>query len=201
MSKVLAVIQVRLGSTRLPQKALMSIAGRPMVQHVVERVRCLPNAFVVLAVPYGDSDAFKALGLDVDDIVKSPSQREDDVLARFVAAVRAFPMYDPVIRVTADCPLWDPCIAKDVLRLFREERPDYASNVVDGYIDGTDVEVFTRMALAVADANATDEEREHVTLYMRRNLRCVSVPPSRSGPKLSVDTAEDLERVRAMVTA
>jgi spore coat polysaccharide biosynthesis protein SpsF (cytidylyltransferase family) len=165
---VLAIIQCRLGSTRFPRKALADLAGRPMIAHVVERaqqVRGVVN--VVVAVPPRD-----ALGiLDVATTVYAPDVPEHDVLARFVAVASMFPEHDTIMRVTGDCPLWNPREGERVLALYQSIHGcEYAWNVAPGYCDGEDVEVFSRAALLQAHWHAGGEEgdREHVTPWIRR---------------------------------
>src|SRR5262245_42134393 len=104
---VLAVVQARVGSTRLPGKALLPIAGRPVVAHVVERIRAARGVDeVVLATtanPEDDALETFACGAGVGCVRGSV----EDVLDRYHAAVAAHPA-EIVVRVTADCPLLDP---------------------------------------------------------------------------------------------
>ncbi len=195
MSSVCVVIQARLGSERLPDKILADIAGKPMIQHVLERAREIRGvADVVMAVPNAATkQAIEALGLGVR--VVQPSVPANDVLGRYAAVACQFPSHDVFVRVTGDCPMLDPDLASDVLAEFFSGGHTYWSNLKDGYVDGTDVEVFTRDRLLEADREAkTPEEREHVTLWMRGG-EIVTPDPV----KLSVDTEEDLERVRAVL--
>lgn len=197
---VLAIIQARLGSTRFPRKALADLGGKPLIAHVLERVRrCVPT--VVLAVPESDLSAF----LWVPDVpVYAPGVDPNDVLARFVAVAALYPEHDTIMRVTGDCPLWDP--AEGHLALFQYERlggHHYVWNVTDGYVDGEDVEVFSRAMLLEAHWHAKDPaDREHVTPYIRRRYPVATVMPDvKRSLKTSVDTPEDLERVRALYAA
>ncbi len=193
MSSVCVIIQARLGSERLPEKILSDIAGKPMIQHVVERARQIRGVDdVIVAVPNAATkQAIEALGLDVR--VVQPSVPANDVLGRYAAVACQFPSHDVFVRVTGDCPLLDSEIASGTLAEFFAGGHTYWSNLKDGYVDGTDVEVFTRDLLLEADREArTPEEREHVTLWM-----CGGEVVTPDPVKLSVDTEEDLARVRA----
>lgn len=200
--RTVAIIQARLGSTRLPGKALMDVGGKPLLQHVVERAMEIRGVDQVIIATRSaeDAHAFVA-GLNVDplNVCAFPELDEADVLKRF-AAVAQLTQAEAIVRLTGDCVLLDPCIAHMVLKLYRETSGcHYASNVAPGYIDGTDVEVFSRWAIDAADAHATDLfDREHVSPWVKRHALCATLAPIL---KTSVDTLEDLERVRAMVGA
>jgi spore coat polysaccharide biosynthesis protein SpsF len=130
---------------------------------------------------------------------------EDDVLRRFALALEAHPA-DRVVRLTADCPLADPALVADVLALAERRGADYASNaVVRTFPDGLDVEVVTAAALRLADREAIDRaEREHVTPFVYRRperfrLAVLLNDEPLGTERWTVDTAADLERVRAIV--
>lgn len=191
---VLAVIQARLGSKRLPRKSLMDIGGRNLIQRVVERVRQIRGVdHVVLAVPNGE---LRELCYCAHTI--APEVEENNVLARFVHAAQLYPEADTLVRVTGDCPLLDPRVAEDVLALYRESHAWYAWNCYPGYCDGEDVECFKREALMKAHEQVIhDDDKEHVTSWIRRNYPVVTLKPANPGRrKTSVDTEEDLMYVR-----
>jgi spore coat polysaccharide biosynthesis protein SpsF (cytidylyltransferase family) len=186
------IIQARTGSHRLPGKVLMDIRGKPMLQHVVER--CLKSHVdsVVLAVPYPQTIAELAMRRFCAT-VEGP---EEDVLTRYYLAAQRYKA-DVIVRVTADCPLIDLETIDEVVRLRESVRADYCAN--EPYIDGLGMEAFTFAALE--EAYVKSVEREHVTTYMRTmpsQARWIDVERPW---KLSVDTLEDLERVRAVMEA
>jgi spore coat polysaccharide biosynthesis protein SpsF len=192
---VLAIIQARLGSQRFPRKALKDLGGKPLVAHVVERVRQVRGVDdVVLAVPAGE-----VVQLAYCANMSSPGVTENDVLSRFVTVAAQYPEHDTIMRVTGDCPLFNPREAERVLALY-QSIPDcaYAWNVAPGYVDGEDCEVFSRAALLNAHWHASGEDREHVTPWIRAHYPIATAMPlsDRRGLKTSVDTPEDLERVR-----
>lgn len=204
--RVLAIIQARLGSTRLPGKTLMEIAGRPMLAHVIERASAIPGVEgIVLATSVNPLD---------DRLVQFAQEaglpwvrgREDDVLDRFRVAISEHPA-EAVVRVTPDCPLLDPGVSGLVVAeyLRRKGSVDYVSNVhPPTYPDGLDTEVFSRQGLERAWREAhLPVDREHVTTYIWRNperfrLANVSHTEDLSTLRWTVDTAADLELVRAV---
>lgn len=197
---VLGVIQARLGSTRLPRKALMDLGGRPLIARVVERAQQIRGVDdLVLAVPFGDVAAL----MDYCRHTTGPDVPEQDVLARFAAAVAQYPDHRTIVRITGDCPLLDPAIADAVIALHRDAHAWYTWNVYPGYCDGEDVEVFQREALLRAHAEATDPaDREHVTPWIRRHYPVVTLKPTRPcRRKTSVDCMEDLSYVRELYAA
>lgn len=205
MSRVVCVVQARMGSSRLPGKSLMPIAGRPLIAHVLDRAGAIPGVdAIIAAVPFHDRDIplvveIDRLGFDVY------MGSELDVLDRVWKAAD-YAKADVVIRVTGDCPLLAPDVAERVLDLYL--RPpllatDYASNdtASSGWPDGFDVEVFSMAALELAHRDADERpDREHVTSWIRRRFTCavLRADEDRARVKLSVDREEDLERVRTV---
>jgi spore coat polysaccharide biosynthesis protein SpsF len=207
--RVLAVLQARVGSTRLPGKALMSIAGRPMVAHVVERIAAAPavDGVVVATTVESEDDALEQFCRSAGLACVRGST--DDVLDRFHAALAAHPA-EVVVRVTGDCPLLDPEVSGLVIAeyLANATRADYVSNVMPAsYPDGLDTEVFSRDALERAWREARlPSEREHVTTYMRKpesGFRLLNVRhhTDLSDHRFTVDTARDLSFVREVYAA
>jgi len=170
-----------------------------MIQHVVERVRAIGFP-VVLAVPYGEAKTFAPF---CDTF--APYVPDRDVLARFAAVMEYFPDVTTVLRATGDCPLFEPLIAARVLALYRSDpQCQYASNISLGYVDGTDVEIFSAKTLLEAHLHATDpHDREHVCPFIRRHAKCLTLQADspEEKPKISVDTPADLEFVRKVMEA
>lgn len=187
----LAIIQSRLGSSRLPRKVTEKIGRKTMLHHVSERANAIRGVDMVTIATPGC-----ALHLG-----------ENDVLGRFAHVLRMdYPSADVVMRLTGDCPLLAPDLAEEVLALYRETKGcEYAwidtRPEQKGWPDGVDVEVFSRKALLWAEREATDKyDREHCTPWIRRHVKTMELrsPLDYSDIKWSVDTAEDLERVRAI---
>lgn len=206
--RVVAIIQARLGSQRFPRKILADLCGKPVLQHVINRVAAIDGLYsIVVACPASDREAInRALakygpGDTPDYPAAYPDVPDADVLGRFARVAIEHPA-DAYLRITGDCPLIDPAVCYMVLQRFHEESADFASNdtTQSGYPDGLDCEVFTRSLLERAHREATDlHDREHVTSWMKRaaGVRTVLVTAPRPYPpdKLSVDTPDDLARV------
>ena len=202
---VVAIIQARIGSSRLYGKALADIGGRSMLARVVRRVR---RARLVDRV-----EVATTTGAADDRIVAECGRLgvacfrgdAEDVLDRYhQAAVAA--RADAVVRVTADCPLIDPELIDGVVRAFLDWQPDFAANTLRRtYPRGLDTEVMTAAALARAWREARKPyERMHVTPYLYGHpefFRLAAVAGGAvdlSSGRWTVDTPEDLEFVRTV---
>lgn len=199
---ILATIQARMGSTRLPGKVLADIGGRPMLDRVIvraRRARLIDRVAVATSDAVGDDPIAAFCAAAAVDCVRGSAE---DVLDRYHAAARQFDA-DIVVRVTADCPLLDPAVVDTVIERFLGGDYDYVSNAIEPtYPDGLDTEVFRRSALDRAWREAQlPSEREHVTPYLwkhpdRFRLGSVTHDPDLSGLRWTVDQPEDLEFVR-----
>jgi spore coat polysaccharide biosynthesis protein SpsF len=200
---IVAIIQARCGSARLPGKVLMDIAGRSMFSRVVERTRQTRMLTeVVLATSTEQRDEPLA-SLAARLGVRCFRGSEGDVLSRFVGAAAVFNA-DLVVRLCADCPLLDGLVIDRVVQVFQEsDGIDYASNNLERtYPLGLDTEVFTRDALVRAHLEARlPYEREHVTPYIYQHpelfsLRNVVHSSDLSAYRLTVDELADLKVVQ-----
>ena len=199
---IAAIIQARMGSTRLPGKVLMNIASHPMLWHVVNRVRQSKTLDeTVVATSDNASDDSVAAFCEQEGI---PCFRgsEDDVLDRYYRAARWIGA-DTIVRITADCPLIDPVVLDKVVAAYLDGGCDYASNTIERtYPDGLDTEAFSFETLEKAWREARlMSEREHVTPYIWKNgelfkLRQVTQETDLSDLRWTVDEPEDLEFVR-----
>lgn len=202
--KVVAIVQARMGSTRLPGKVLRELAGETMLTRVVQRLRRaqLINQVLVATTDCPSDDAIVA------ECQKSsvPVARGDqnDVLDRYFKAAQSTNA-EIVVRITSDCPLIDPDITDKTIRAFLDKSPDYASNtIVRTYPRGLDTEAVSFPALKRAWQDAGKPyEREHVTPYILEHpaefdLLSVTGDPDYSGHRWTVDTPEDLEFVQAI---
>ena len=148
--KAIAIIQARMGSTRLPGKVLADLGGRPALAWTVRAAAAVPGIerAVVATLESADDDAI-AEWCQGEGV---PCHRgpEDDVLARYHIAARAEGA-EVIMRLTADCHLLDPSVCGEVLMLLEREGADYVSNVDPrSWPDGLDCEVFTAAALNAA---------------------------------------------------
>lgn len=172
MTKVIAIIQARMRSSRLPGKVMAEIAGRPSIAHTVTRAQKAQRIDEVwLACSQAVADdplaAFvKTLGVPVF------RGDEDDVLGRYVAVTKETGA-DVIVRLTGDCPMVAPDVVDKAVERFLEGGADYVSNGLERtYPDGLDVEVFSSAALFRADVEAREPFlRQHVTPYIHGRLR------------------------------
>lgn len=203
--KHVAIIQARIGSTRLPGKVLLDIAGRPTLVHVLERVQAIVGVDAVVVATTTDvkDDPVAEMATKAGAAVFRGS--EDDVLDRFYqAACRNGAT--AVVRVTADCPLLDPQVSSLVLRRYQEGDVDYVSNFFERrtFPDGLDTEVFGVAALERAWREARyRSEREHVTPYLWKHPELYRLAGVQSQEDLSMyrwtlDEPQDLEFMRAL---
>lgn len=202
--RIVAIIQARMGSTRLPGKVLRDINGETMLSRVVQRVRQadLLNQIVVATTTEAADNpiVFECDNLNVAVFRGS----EMDVLDRYYQASLAYES-DAIVRITSDCPLIDPFLIDKVVRTFLNETPDYASNaVIRTYPRGLETEVMTQSALTRSWLEATKPyQRAHVTPYIYQNPRLFRMVPVQSTIDYShhrwtVDTIEDLKLVQAI---
>jgi glutamate-1-semialdehyde 2,1-aminomutase len=207
VKRVVAIMQARMSSSRLPGKVMLPILGRPMIGWQIERVRrCRNIDRLVVATSTDPSDdplAQYVSSLDIDVFRGSL----EDVLGRFAAVSEGFPAHH-YVRLTGDCPLADPEIIDRTIDLHLSSGADYTSNSHEpSFPDGFDTEVMTATTLQRAAARAsTPAEREHVTLYVRQRPEVFRFETLRnkqdlSDYRLTVDTAADFRLVTGIFTA
>ena len=197
--KVIALIQTRMGSTRLPQKALKSLGGKTLTEWIAYRLsfaRSLDG--VVFAIPdTGENDTLAAHGEDLGLPVHRGS--ETDLISRLLGAARA-QNADGIVRITGDCPLVDPGIVDMLANRFRELFPniDCVTNIFPPtYPDGMDVEVIATHTLEQLNQEVHDPlRREWLTMNIMEHpekFRIENVPykENLSGLRLTVDYTED----------
>ena len=174
---IVCITQARTTSSRLPDKVMLEVAGKPLLTHHLERLlRCETVSEVVLATTINSSDDKVAL-LGEQLGVRVVRGSEVDVLGRFVLAAQASDA-DIVVRVTSDCPLIDPSLVDQVVRAFiYGVSTDYAHLDMNHYSRGLDTEVFPRILLDQAnqDPATTAFEREHVTPYIYNRPELYSI--------------------------
>jgi len=203
-----------MGSSRLPGKVLETVAGHPMLWHIVDRLKRIKGlSEVVVATSSADADEpVRALCKHIG--VSCFAGSEADVLDRFYRAAEAHGA-DPVLRVTADCPFVDPDVVARVLELYQHGGYDYTAAATGGvafkstewkFPDGLDVECFSFAALATAHRETqVRSDREHVTPFLYRTgkfrVGLVSAEGDWGALRWTVDHAEDLELVRRVYDA
>lgn len=206
MGKTVAIIQARVGSSRLPAKALLPLAGHTVLDEVIERAQAIKGIDeVVLAIPEHDIEL-----LQIDPVCRVVTGPEDDVLARYWIAANAANAIH-VMRITADCPLLNPLLAAHVLDQYKQNVEEhgpkswfYASNVYPDrtFPRGWDVEVFPTALLnrmAIEARNPAD--REHVTPSIQRwasvngRVLCIKQRRNLSHVSYTLDTLDDYRKI------
>lgn len=201
MIKIIAIVQARIASTRLPGKVMTKISGKNMLWHVVKRVQHAKKIDDIVVATTSLKEDEKILKLTSEMGVKSYAGSEDDVLDRYYKAAKKYHA-DIIVRITGDCPVVDPHIVDKVVQYFLENRYDYVSNTIKPtYPDGLDVEVFSYNALEKAWKEAKLlSEREHVTPYIRKpeNFKIGNFKNDidLSDMRWTVDGQKDLDFVR-----
>ena len=205
MEKTVAVIQARMGSTRLPGKVLRDLCGKPVLAHVIQRVRQMQTVDdIVIATTTRDQDDVLA-DLCGDLSVNCFRGSEADVLARYYHAARENHA-DHVVRITSDCPLYDPVVGDLVIDFYHDHGYDIVSNAgaLDSkrtYPPGLDTEVFSFRALEEAFQLATETyQREHVTPYIyeqqANRVYHFNYPEDFSHFRWTLDTPEDYRLIQ-----
>jgi spore coat polysaccharide biosynthesis protein SpsF len=208
LTRTVAIIQARTGSTRLPGKVLRPLLGEPLLVHVVRRVEraATIDRTVVATTTLPADDAIVELGAADGWTVERGS--EQDLLSRYLDAARAHDA-ERVVRITSDCPLIDAAVIDEVVTALAAAGADYASNTLEPrtFPRGLDVEAMTMVALESADREDHDPgSREHATPFLYRHperyrLTGIRLPVDLSGHRWTVDTPEDYELVRRIYDA
>lgn len=203
MASIVAIIQARMGSTRLPGKVLLPLAGHPVLWQVCDRLshsRLITQCVVATSIePQDDviSEFCKAQGINCF------RGSESDVLGRYYLAAKQY-QAEVIVRITADCPLIDPQVTDRVIGCYLENRTGYvgASNVIKRtFPRGLDTEVISFLALEQAHDAVTDSSlREHVSLVMYRQpgaykLASVENLEDLSGYRWTLDEPADLSLI------
>ncbi len=171
--KIIALVQARMGSTRLPNKVMKPVIdGIPMIELLLSRLSKAEEVSQIVVATSVDPRN-QPLVRHINDLGYACEQgSENDVLDRFVQAAQAH-QADVVVRVTGDCPLVDPDLVDEAIRQFKQAKVDYFSNTnPPTYPDGLDLEVCTFAALKKAWQETNEPfDREHVTPYLRENVQ------------------------------
>lgn len=202
--EITAIIQARMGSERLPGKILKPLSGKPVLWHVVSRIKKARLVNKVVVATTGDKKDNAVERFCLKNTIPVFRGSNEDVLDRYYQCARKFKAAH-IARVTADCPLHDPCVIDDVIGEYSRGDWDYVSNVFRKFTfpDGLDVEVFSFNTLEDAWKNARlPSEREHVTPYIinKKGFRKKNVasPVDYSGYRLTLDCKEDYTLIKAV---
>tara|TARA_A100001015_G_scaffold320665_1_gene447899 strand:- start:3605 stop:5638 length:2034 start_codon:yes stop_codon:yes gene_type:complete len=195
--KVVALIQARLGSTRLPGKVMLPIMDKPLIEILLARLAKSTeiNEIVVATSVNTINDKLQSFVESMG--FQCTRGSEKDVLARFYESAKTT-QADIIVRITGDCPLVDPVLVDKCIKAFKNDGVDYFSNVDPvSYPDGLDIEVFSFESLDIANKEAkTTFDREHVTPYIRNSMNfsrgSMKHNQDLSACRWTVDESEDL---------
>lgn len=201
--KIGAIIQARMGSTRLSGKVMKDLEGKTVLEHVIDRVKQSKMIDeIIIATTIHERD----LVIEEEALrcgVKAFRGSEDDVLSRYYYAAKENDL-DVVVRITSDCPLIDPKVLDEVIQCYVNNDYDIVSNAGSDlskrtYPRGLDTEVFSFKVLENAFSNAKETyQREHVTPYIYENSTWVYYYKNDidySKHRWTLDTDEDLNLI------
>ena len=195
--KITAIVQARMGSTRLPGKVMREINGKPLIEYQLMRLnRSKLFDKIIVATGFGEENKI------LEDFVKNKGfdvfkGDEEDVLGRYFEAAK-FYKSEVIVRLTGDCPIVDPNLVDAIIKEFLKNDLDYVSNTIEPtYPDGLDIEVFSFDALKIAFQKAKQPyDREHVTPFIKKNKRFKRLnfynEIDHSNERWTVDDPEDL---------
>ena len=200
--------QARMGSSRLPNKVLMDIDGKPSLKFMIDRVKKSKRVEKIIVATTTDERDKVIVEFCVKNNILFYCGSENDVLDRYYNASKINNI-KTIVRLTSDCPLIDPVLIDKTIDLYFDKSVNYAANAVPPdekkYPDGSDVQVFSFDALKRSWVETTDlKDREHVTFYMwdkRDNFNTIMLDNKHDWGKyrITVDFIEDLELVREIV--
>lgn len=200
------IIQTRIGSTRLPGKVMLELFGKPVIQHVIERI---------VQAKEIDEIVIATTNLTQDDVIAKEAKKngvkcfrgsEEDVLSRYYYAAVKYEI-ETVVRVTSDCPLIDPFITDSIIKCFKDNNFDIVTNASSDletrtYPRGLDTEVFSFKVLEDAFNYARKTyQREHVTPYIYENSKNIYYykdSQNYSKYRWTLDTYEDFELIKTI---
>lgn len=215
--KIVASIEARMTSSRLPGKVLKEMDGKPVLEILIDRLKRSKyiNEIVIATTSNDADDRIEELGKELNVAVFRGS--EDDVLGRVVGAVETL-KGDIIVEITGDCPLMDPEVMDSVIEEYIENYPeyDYVTNI--GYVEnevreipiGMDIRVFTFKDLKyISEITDDPEDREHVSLYFFRtgknkyklfNIKTPDKWKRDYSVRLALDTKEDFQFIEKIYT-
>jgi spore coat polysaccharide biosynthesis protein SpsF len=195
---VIAIVQARMGSTRLPGKVLKKIKNRFVLDYVIQRLKFSDKINDVILATTTDKkdDVLETYAIERE--VRYFRGNEEDVLSRYYNAAKKYGG-EIIVRITSDCPLIDPEIVDNVINKHIDNKADYTSNVIKRtYPRGLDTEVFNFDVLSEAYKNANEKyQQEHVTSYMIEHPEKFKLQNIEA--KGTVDTEEDFELIKKII--
>jgi len=207
-NKIVAIIQARMCSTRLPGKVLYEVDGVPLLSTMLKRIeksKLLDQVIVATSKNPADD---QVVAFCKQESVECFRGSENDVLLRYYECANKYNA-NTIVRLTGDCPLIDPIVIDKVIHFYFKNKVDYAANTVPPetsvFPDGSDVEVFSYSALEKAHRQARSlKDREHVTFYFwkyNKNFTTAQLTQNDNWSKyrFTVDYPEDFEVIEYII--
>jgi spore coat polysaccharide biosynthesis protein SpsF len=205
--KIVATIEARMTSSRLPGKVLLQAGGKSMLRHLVDRLKTVSslNGIVLATTVNATDDVLEEFAKENNILCYRGS--EDDVMNRVIGAAESAEA-DIIVEITGDCPIIDPQIVEQTIRMFLGNHADYVSNsIIRSYPDGMDTQVFRLATLQRSAAMTYDPlDHEHVTLHIYNNPDVFSqvhliAPPELHWPELglTLDEPADYQLIKNII--
>ena len=194
--RIVATIEARMTSTRLPGKVMLQVLGKPMLHYLVERLKKVPSIDEIILATTVNSDDDILVEFAKEENIKYFRGSEEDVMLRVVEAADSVGA-DIVVEITGDCPIIDPQIVEQTILMYMANNVDYVSNGhIRSYPDGMDTQVFA-LNILKKSLSMTNEllDHEHVTLHIRNNPQLFTkinfvAPPELDWPELGLTLDE-----------
>jgi len=197
--KIVATIEARMTSSRLPGKVLLPAQGKPMLYHLVNRLKAVPSINeIVLATTINSTDDV-LIDFAKQESILSYRGSEEDVMSRVIGAAETADA-DVIVEITGDCPIIDPGLVEQTIQMYLHHEAAYVSNThISSYPDGMDTQVFSLESLKRSAAMTDDPlDHEHVSLHMRNHPEIfphvhLIAPPSLHWPSLGLTLDEQAD--------
>lgn len=197
--KIVATIEARMTSSRLPGKVLLPAQGKPMLYHLVNRLKAVTSINeIVLATTINATDDV-LIDFAKQESILSYRGSEEDVMSRVIGAAETADA-DVIVEITGDCPIIDPDLVEQTIQMYLHHDAKYVSNThISSYPDGMDTQVFSLESLKRSSAMTDDPlDHEHVSLYMRNHPEIfphvhLIAPPSLHWPNLGLTLDEQAD--------
>ena len=201
---MLCIIQARSSSKRLPNKVLMEINGKKIIQHVIDQVLNIINISNLIVATSNNKDDVKVYNYCKKNSINCIKGSLNDVSKRFIKVLEKY-KHDSFIRINGDSPLTDPKIIAKAIRIFNDGNYDIVTNVFPrSYPKGMSVEIIKKKILIDNYSKFDSLEKEHVTShfykkYKKFNIKNFSLKKNYSNINLSIDTRDDFYRIKKII--
>lgn len=202
MKKTIIILQARTGSQRYPKKVLAKIEGKPMIWHIINRLKKVKNAEKTILATTNFHEDDKLVKIASNNGISFFRGPKNNVLKRFFQCALIFEAHT-IIRITGDCPLVDPKLIDEMISFFNLHNFDYVSNTIEPtFPDGLDIEIFSFSTLEkLLKKSKLKSEKEHVTSYILNHKKEFKIynyenKINLSHIRLTVDEKQDIKLIR-----